>query len=145
MCLNIFIQIIFSKYFLKNLLLPKYFCFTQQIFPGGQLRRQDTRDNEIPQAARLVQQQPPPRPAAPPPAAEQLPVAAQLVQDPPQLQETVRSVADNKVRAAVTVQTKLESHARKTEFPHEYWILIVLPLYSLAKCSPHPRESAESE
>ena len=119
--------------------MPKYFSFTQQIFAGGQLRRQDTRDNEIPQAARLVQQQPPPRPAAPPPAAEQLPVAAQLVQEPPQLQETVRSVADNKVSA------ELESHARKTEFPHEYWILIVLPLYSLAKCSPHPRESAESE
>ena len=139
MCRTIFIQIIFVQIFLKNLLVPKYFSFTQQIFPGGQLRRQDTRDNEIPQAARLVQQQPPPRPAAPPPAGEQLPVAAQLVQEPPQLQETVRSVADNKVSAA------LESHARKTEFPHEYWILIVLPLYSLAKCSPHPRESAESE
>ena len=97
--------------------MHKYFCFTQQIFPGGQLRRQDTRDNEIPQAARLVQQQPPPRPAAPPPAAEQLPVAAQLVQDPPQLQETVRSVADNKVRAAVLCRPR-GSHTRaKLNFP----------------------------
>merc|ERR1719211_511580 len=40
---------------------------------GGQLRRQDTRDNEIPQA-------------------------------PPQLQETVRSVADNKKRAPAAQQ-----------------------------------------